>query len=142
MNDALIWLHEDALRASHPIFATAPSHCEVAFIWDDAYLRAANYSLKRLVFLYETLCELPIVILRGDALEILSNHEAKQLYVPTSPNPWIQSVCERVAENKTVIRVADEPFVRLKTNADFRRFFQYWSRAEKSALLRNGLADA
>ena len=69
MNDSLIWLHEDALCASHPVFSAAPSVCEAVFVWDDAYLQHAHYSLKRLVFLYETLCELPVTIIRGHTLE-------------------------------------------------------------------------
>lgn len=142
MSDTLIWLHEDALRLSHPIFASAPSHCEAVFIWDDQYLREANYSLKRLVFLYETLCELPLVILYGNTLEILKSHEATQLYVPSSPNPWIRSVYEQLPVNKNVILIHEEPFVSLKANTDFRRFYQYWNKVKEFAFMQNGGSNA
>ena len=142
MSQALIWLHEDSLRLSHPVFAAAPANCEVVFIWDDQYLLKANYSLKRLVFLYETLSELPILILRGNTLEILSQHPASQLFVPESPNPWIKSICEQLPSNKNIIQIDDEPFVTLKMNTQFRRFFQFWSKVERFAFIHDGGSNA
>lgn len=142
MNNSLIWLHEDALRLSHPIFTHAPANCEVIFIWDDSYLQKANYSLKRLVFLYETLCELPLIMLRGGTFDILSCHAATQLYIPESPNPWINLVCKQLTPTKEVTRIGDEPFVRVKSQKDARRFHQYWNKVETLALTQNGSAHA
>ena len=54
-----IWLHEDMLSTAHPVFEQADFKNEKPlsfFIWDQEYFKAQNYSLKRLVFLYETLC--------------------------------------------------------------------------------------
>lgn len=138
MSDEIIWLHEDALRLSHPVFAASPPNCGVFFIWDDAYLQEANYSLKRLLFLYETLCKLPLVILRGNTLETLRSHAATQIYVPSSPNPWIKSVCEQLSANKNVKQINDEPFARIKTTIDFKRFYPYWNEAKKSAFVHDG----
>ena len=140
MTDSLIWLHEDALRVSHPVFSVAAEQSAAVFIWDDKYLQEANYSLKRLVFLYETLCELPIAILCGDTVEILSAHMASQIYVPASPNPWIHSVCQRLA-GKSITFIDEEPFVNLKTDSDFKRFHQFWNKAEPFAFLHNGGSD-
>ena len=142
MNNSLIWLHEDALRPLHPIFTYAPTNSEVVFIWDDRYLQESNYSLKRLVFLYETLCELPLAILRGNTFEVLSSHSSTQLYVPASPNSWIDLVCKGLAATNEVIRIEDEPFVRLKTKTDLRRFHQYWKKVEQLALTPNGGSHA
>lgn len=142
MSNSLIWLHEDALRLSHPIFSNAPADSEVIFIWDDSYLQKSNYSLKRLVFLYETLCELPLIILRGDTFEILNFHSATQLYTPASPNPWINLVCKKLVTSKEVIRISDEPFVRIQSKTDFKRFHQYWNKVERLALTQNGGAHA
>jgi hypothetical protein len=142
MSKSLIWLHEDALRLSHPVFTHAPADSEIIFIWDDSYLQEANYSLKRLVFLYETLYELPLVILRGQTFAILSGHAATQLYIPASANPWINLVCKQLAITKEVTRVNDESFVRLQSKTDFRRFHQYWNKVEMLALTPNGGAHA
>ncbi|MFT6105992.1 MAG: hypothetical protein ACJA0S_000692 [Rickettsiales bacterium] len=138
MKNNLIWLHEDSLRLSHPIFKVAPSNCEAIFIWDDEYLQQKNYSLKRLVFLYETLCELGINIFHGNTFQILESQNAKIIYVPSSPNPWIKSICEKLSVNKNMIFVDDEPFVCENSDRDFKRFFPYWKKIEKSAFMVNG----
>ncbi len=137
MNNSLIWLHEDALRITHPVFRMAPPDTPVMFIWDDNYLRVADYSFKRLVFLYESLCELSIPIVRGETLGVLSQHPSKTVYVPTTPNPWVSGICRKLT-HKEVNFVPEEPFAILKRDGEFRRFFHYWSKAERSAFLQNG----
>jgi hypothetical protein len=137
MTASLIWLHEDALRATHPVFAAAGAGAEVVHIWDDTYLREADYSLKRLVFLYETLCELGIPIVHGDSVAILQEYEASHIFIPASLNPFIEGVARRV-KGKQITFVADEAFVTVSQSREFRRFFQYWNKAEKTAFLRDG----
>jgi hypothetical protein len=142
MVEPIICLHEDALRSTHPVFKAAPANARVIHIWDDTYLRSASYSLKRLVFMYETLCALPLEILRGDTLEILRNCNASALYIPAAINPVFKSIIDAVSREIKVMVVADEPFVTIAKPSDFTRFFQYWGKAEKSAFLHNGGANA
>ena len=63
-------------------------------------------------------------MLRSDTFEVLSSHLSTQLYVPASPNSWIDLVCKGLAATNEVIRIEDEPFVRLKTKTELRRFHQ------------------
>lgn len=142
MTSSIIWLHEDALRITHPVFNAAPTGARVLHIWDDAYLCSAGYSLKRLVFLYETLCALPLEIVRGDMASVLSVTDINNVYLPSSINPVVQKVIEIVSQKKQVTVVAEEAFVTISKPKDFTRFFQYWGKAEKNAFLNNGGADA
>ena len=124
MAKSIIWLHEDAMRISHPVFRAAPAGARVVYIWDDAYLRARRYSLKRLVFMYETLCAMPIEILRGDMATILTNLDVADIYVPSSTNPTIRKTIAALSVQKNTKVVADEPFACIATPRDFTRFFQ------------------
>ncbi len=139
MAESIVWLHEDALRITHPVIAAAPPGARLIHVWDDAYLQQVGYSFKRLLFLYETLCALPLEIVHGDTLQMLRSMGAANIYAPATPNPAFQAILQSLP-HATVI--ADEPFVRIAKPRDFRRFFQYWGKAEKSAFLINGGADA
>ena len=138
MSSDLVWLHEDALRRSHPCVQAAGDGARCVHVWDDAYLRTANYSLKRLVFLYETVAEAGIEILRGDSFLTLSRHPATRVWIPYSPNPFIRTVAERLQTHQRVTVVEDDAFVRLPPGAAHTRFFAYWRQAEKTALLHDG----
>ncbi len=142
MNPALICLHEDALRITHPIFNVAPIGTKAVYVWDDEYLRRANYSLKRLIFMYETLCDLPVDVIRGDTRSIVVAMTPAMLYVPATNNPSILSIFAGIAPAIPLNVVDDEIFAVMEKTSEARRFFQYWSKVEKSAFLLNGGALA
>jgi hypothetical protein len=141
MNAPLIWLHEEALRLSHPVFKAVPNGTKAIYVWDGAYFRQANYSLKRLIFIYETLCELPIDVIRGNTLDVICKLTESTLYIPASNNPLIAEIINDVKTNVPVQIIEDETFAFIKKPREFRRFFQYWNKAEKTAFLQNGEAD-
>lgn len=142
MNAPLIWLHEESLRIMHPACNAAPNGTRAIYVWDDDYFRQANYSLKRLVFIYETLCELPIEIIHGNTLEVLRGFGPSTLYVPETNNPLITDIITVLKSALPVQIVENEAFAVVKNPTDFRRFFHYWKKAEKSAFLKNGGLDA
>ena len=142
MNAPLIWVHEEALRMTHPLFKAAPERTKAIYVWDDDYFRAVNYSLKRLIFIYETLCELPIDIIRGNTLDVIRELAPPALYIPATNNALILNIIESLEAAFPVTVVEDETFVVIKKPIEFRRFFQYWNKAEKTAFLQNGGADA
>jgi hypothetical protein len=133
----LIWLHEDMLRATHPVFAHAGDDATAIFIWDDAYFDVAGYSLKRRVFLYETICQLPVDIYRGDMMALLGQlaeaAAAQKIYTGTSPNPALQKIMQELSVTHELTQIDDEPFVTLDRTADLKRFFRYWNQARKTA---------
>lgn len=138
MSGDLVWLHEDALRRDHPCASAAGEGAICIHIWDDAYLQAAHYSLKRLVFLYETAAEAGIEMVRGDCFLTLLQHPATDVWIPSSPNPFIRTVAERLRAHKQVTEVQDPAFARLPPGPAHTRFFAYWRQAETSACRYDG----
>lgn len=139
--DSVIWLHEDALRENHPVFLQAQTSTAI-HVWDDAYLQSQNYSLKRLVFLYETLCELPVEIHTADTLQQLQSLKQHHIYIPYSSNPYIKDIVQKLSNTKTIHWVHETPLARLKTDTPNRKFFQYWKKAEKTVFQHNAGSDA
>ena len=142
MNRALICLHEGALRITHPIFKFAPTGTKAIYVWDDEYLRRANYSLKRLVFLYETLCDLPVDVVRGATRTVVMAMTPAMLYVPATNNPSLLSLFAGISPATPLTFVDDDIFAVMEKTSEARRFFQYWSKVERSAFLHNGGALA
>ena len=142
MNPALICLHEDALRITHPIFKFAPTGTKAIYVWDDEYLRRANYSLKRLVFLYETLCDLPVDVVRGATRTVVMAMTPAMLYVPATNNPSLLPLFAGISPATPLTFVDDDIFAVMEKTSEARRFFQYWSKVERSAFLHNGGALA
>ena len=140
-----IWLHEDCLRATHPVFAHAPQ-ARAVFIWDDAYMDAMHYGLKRRVFIYETLCDLPVEIYAGDTIDTwraLQNMAgASDIITGKTPNPALKAMMPTLREGLQLTTIADAPFVHLDAAKDdagqLRRFFKYWNKAKKNAFLYDG----
>ena len=115
MNE-LFWMHSDCL--------TTPPF-EAVYIFDDEQLRLAGWGLKRLMFVYECLLELPVEIHRGSTLEILRGFN-RPLVTVDSPDPWIRGVTTQLA-----IDVRPAPaFVELAEPVDLRRFSRYWKRVK------------
>ena len=141
----LVWLHEEALRADHPVFAAVPA-ATALFCWDVDYMVAADIGLHRQIFIYESLLDLNVNIIRGAASQVLPlvvrRDQIKKLYVPDTPNPLIWreiSKVKAVIADIAVVKVSDRPFVQLAATPDLGRFFRYWNKARKQALCRGGV---
>ena len=133
MSGHLYWVHEDALNLHHPALRCRTDTDPTCFIWDDTHLQAMGYSFQRLVFVYETLAEMNIAVLRGRTIETLVAHAhrvgADIVRVPDSPNPAIQSMVRELREHIHVEVLDAEPFVALDRPPNLRRFFSYWKSA-------------
>ncbi|MEM7027754.1 MAG: hypothetical protein AAF410_05980 [Pseudomonadota bacterium] len=132
----LVWLHEDALRLSHPVFEAAGGHRQSVFIWDEIYLKKMNYSFKRLVFIYESLCELPVTILEGETIDTLNHHanaiHAESIKIPATPNPYLQSMIASLDFPTEIVN--DTPFVKTEKVIKVERFFRYWNIVKKQVM--------
>ena len=137
---ACIWLHEEALSLSHPVFQAAPENTPAIFIWDEAYLRAQQYSLKRLVFIDECVADLGILAVDtpcslGTA-DWLKLSEYQTIYIPASVNPWINTIIADVRTHKNVhvvpTSLAFPMDSSLDSNQEYRRFYAYWRQLEKN----------
>ena len=137
MADKLLLVHDKALRFGLDA-------CEVSerfkaiHIWDDEYYRAQRYSLKRLVFIYETLLDLPLEIIHGKTLDILSEENFDDIVIPYSGDQALKNLFSKIEKIKTVHYLFETSFVNLDRTVEFKRFFKYWNQAKKTAFLING----
>ena len=138
INRSLIWLHEYSLRTPAKLLQSLLPEQAIAscFIWDDMYLREQNYSFKRLVFIYETLIELPVDIIHGDIIDILRQRPESEIYVQETIYPSLQQKIHELQQYKVVKLIPVEPWVAIPVNKKYQRFFQYWKNAEKQLMHR------
>ena len=78
----LLYIHDKGLGDNQPIFSRMTPNSRALFIWDDAYFKKRNYSLKRLVFIYETLTTMPVEIVHGKTLDIVKEIAPKKVITP------------------------------------------------------------
>ena len=140
MSETIVWIHEDALGGQHSAYHGHDLRERGFFVWDEAYLRRMKYGTKRLVFIYETLCEWGVPIFRGDtcevALALARSKGAETVLMAETPNPELMTVAQTIAAEMRVESVPAEAFVALETKPSLRRFFAYWKKA-KPILLRD-----
>ncbi|MEG4011413.1 MULTISPECIES: hypothetical protein [unclassified Microcoleus] len=134
MSNPIIWLHGDCLSPQGPAFQTHPD-APAIWVWDDALIDEWQLSLKRMVFIYECLLELPVVIRRGNvAAEVIAFAQesgANQVVTTESPSPRFQDICQEIRSSLPVEVLPPEAFVRYDGYIDLKRFSRYWRVAEK-----------
>ena len=146
----LVWLHEGALRLTHPVFAAGGPDAVTIFIWDRDRLAASHVGIKRQLFIYETLVEMSescsLDIHEGRAEEVLPRLAAQvgtgRVLVPSSPDPALRAeigAIRRAAPGLEIVEINETPFVTLAKKTDLGRFFRYWNKARKSALRPQGI---
>ena len=135
----VIWMHDGALRAGHPMFAQHPE-AKAVFVWDPSYFTAAAMGLKQLVFIYEALIHLPVEIIKGDTATVLAALAGEDGRIITAATSAVElnQVIAGLNQNHRVTVVADEAFAHLKGSPDLRRFFRYWNKAKSSAMQHHG----
>ena len=138
MNKQLIWLHEKALGHSHPILQNINPKTKIVHVWDKMYYRQRSYSLKRLVFIYENLCELPVEIIMGNTIEVLRSYEPDNIIVPHTADTVIQGLCDELSGHVNLEFIEEKKFAPMDKGYKFKRFFKYWKEAKKTAFLVNG----
>ena len=124
----LVWLHEGALRRTHPVFAAAASGTPAVFIWDESRLTASHVGVKRRLFIYETLAELAgdtaLEIHAGRAEEVLPRlAAARGVSHPDAGKPGSGDAGELAAVSKgtpgvELTLVEETPFVTLANPPD------------------------
>lgn len=134
----LFWLHDESLRL--PEQATEDDL--VVFCWHQDYFIQQGWSIKRLVFIYETLCTLPVTIYAGNPVEIFSAlkqmHNINEIVVQRPFDPQLEAHIEQVSQIHT-LSYDDPPCLiddsRLKP---CKRFYAYWQQIEARLLHKTG----
>ena len=133
---AIVWVHGDALSLTSAALEAHPE-APAIFVFDNQLLANYRLSFKRIVFIYECLLEMPVVIRRGDiATEVLAfatEHGAKQVATTRSPSPHFGQVLSRLKRDIEVA-VHDEPPFAAEQPYELGRFSRYWSKAQASVL--------
>lgn len=142
IRNAVVWVHGDCLRPGNPALAAAPG-APAIFVFDDALLDTYAVTLKRLVFLYECLLELPVTIRRGDVAEqvlaFAHDHGAERILTTPSPAPRFLEIGQRLDAELPVTVVPEVPFLAYDGHLDLRRFSRYWKVAQRYAYGQAGL---
>ena len=146
----LVWIHEGALRLTHPVFAAGGPDAATVFIWDRDRLAASHVGIKRQLFIYETLAEMSesrsLDIHEGRAEEVLPRLAAQagagRVLVPSSPDLALRAeigAIRRAVPDLEIVEIEETPFVTLANTPDLGRFFRYWNKARKSAIRPQGI---
>lgn len=134
----LIWVHDKALNKHHPVLQTQSADDHAIFIWDDHYFRRRSYTLKRLVFIYETLCQMPVDIIKGDTLDVINTLAPARIQTFFSADSQIKALTQQLSQQYQLDIISAAPFVQLPETGPLKRFFKYWHKAKKTAFLTDG----
>ncbi len=138
----LYWIHEDALRLNHPAAQKAGDNAHRFFIWDEAYLQEMDYGFHRLHFIYEALCDMGVIIYKGNIIDILQQlkleNNPQKIHVAASNNPRLKALFEQADSIAPLCITDEEPFVVMNKQPELKRFFKYWNKAQKIAFEING----
>jgi deoxyribodipyrimidine photo-lyase len=136
----VIWVHGDMLSPQHPAFKLHPA-APAIWVWDDDLLQAWKISLKRIVFMYECLLELPVTIQRGKVADKVvafgQQQQADGIITGASPAPRFEHIRQQLASGTAIQVVNPEPFIRYHGNLELKRFSRYWRTAEAYAFHRS-----
>jgi deoxyribodipyrimidine photo-lyase len=140
----IVWIHGDNLNPHSSALAVADA--PAVWVWDAALLSRARLSLKRILFVYECLLELPVTIRRGDvATEVLrfaTEHSADGVVTNASISPGFAVRRHQIERLLPVIALAEAPFVEAHAGLDLRRFARYWRKVERSAMMQTRQAPS
>jgi hypothetical protein len=130
----IIWVHGDCLNPHSPAFELYPD-APAIFVWDDKLLEEYQISLKRIMFIYECLLELPVTIKRGhvtrEIVDFARAHGADRIVTVESPSPRFRAICRHMVKHLPVEVLPLEPFIDYDGPLDLKRFSRYWRVAQK-----------
>jgi hypothetical protein len=135
-DNPILWIHADALSPNQPALDEFPD-APAIYVWDDALLEEWNISLKRIVFMYECLLEMPVTIRRGDVAEqviaFAREHGAARIITVESVSPRFEAILARLERDFEVEVILPDALVEYDGEIDLKRFSRYWATAQKYA---------
>lgn len=150
MSDILVWVNDDSLNPQGPALAGHPAAPRV-FVFDDEVLERHRFSLKRILFIYESLLEIErIEIRRGRVVDELlaaaAEHGCRRIVTTLSVDPRFDGICRELRQRRLAVEVVPiEPFVTLgpaeAERLDLKRFSRYWQALKQRALSLNRSFD-
>jgi deoxyribodipyrimidine photo-lyase len=134
----LVWLTLDAAADESPAAAAWPGRPRL-FVIDRAWLDAEKPALKRLVFLFECLAEVPeCAIVVGDPRSIVPAVAraggCDGVVVTETPCPRTRAAAAAIAAEMPVAVVPSPRFCDHRPGSDLGRFSRFWNTVRASAL--------
>lgn len=134
----LVWITLDSASGVSPAVTMFPESPRL-FVVDPAWLAAERPSLKRLVFLWECLADIPeIEIHLGEPVAVLRSRAAELgcdcLAVAETPCPRIRHAVLMLRETLPVYACAWPAFCDRTRVNDLGRFSRYWQKIRRSAM--------
>jgi len=127
--ETLVWVHGDGMNPEGPVLSAYPDAPSV-WVWDEELLESYDISLKRLVFLYESLLELPVTIRRGDVaeqiIEVATENDAKVIATTPSPSPRFDAIVKKLEERFEVQVWPEAPFIAPQKPLNLGSHAKYW----------------
>lgn len=134
----LVWLTIDSAAATSPAASAFPDAPRL-FVVDDHWLATERPALKRLVFLFECLADVPgLEVVAGDPGVLLPRHAAAHgcdgVVLAETTCSRIRNVAETVRASLPVASLPWPRFCDRSRVTDLARFSRYWQKAGGSAL--------
>ncbi len=133
---AIVWVHGDSLSPTSAALSAYPE-APALFVFDNQLITDGCLSFKRIVFIYECLLEMPVIIRRGDiASQVLAfarEQDATQIVTTRSPSTYFGQVVGGLEKHIKVEILEEPPFAR-EQHYELMRFSRYWSKAQASVL--------
>jgi len=132
----VFWLHDEGLTQPQALGATD----RWVYFWDLAYFDNQAWSLKRQVFIYETLCELAqqgCEVYQGDTIEglVALRQSGFELVTQTPQDPVLRGLVDILVQRVPDLVLKSAPrLVDSSKPLAPKRFFHYWKKVEKTLL--------
>lgn len=122
----LFWLHDESLSVP----AQANAEDLLVFFWHSNYFKQQGWSLNRLVFIYETLCRLPVTVYAGNPSELIraikNEQTVSDIYVQTPLNPLLNAEINQVNQQHQLKQYESEKMIDDSLIKPCKRFYAYW----------------
>lgn len=140
----VVWLHGDSLSPLDPALQAHPT-TPALFVFDEPFLKRANLSFKRLLFLYESALEAlegrTGEIRRGavvaELLDFCGEQAASEIHVTESVAPLFQTYLAELRQQIPVVVHTPQPLVSW-SGGNPRRFSRFWRQVQDEALRPTG----
>lgn len=142
MSRVCIWIHDAAIRPTDEAIRQHPDGVAV-FVFDEPSLKAEPWSLNRLRFVFDSVCDLfqqipqPVKeVHRGDLLEIISaccaEHGCDTVALTDHPDPTIRAITEQLKKRLQVIVYPRDQLATYESEP--KRFSRYWNECASQIL--------
>ena len=140
MTKEIVWVHEKALNNS--LLGNPKNNKLALFIWDNSYFKNRAYTFKRLVFIYETLCQMPVEILKGNTIDVIKSFSPSNIKTQFTVDTKIREIIQHLSKDHNIEVIKPVSFVEIPDDLEFKRFFKYWNKAKKTAFLQSSNSNA